>query len=110
MPAGQGELASDAICTAIMDVPGEVDSLEKLTQWMKEHRTMLKNLVATYRATHGKEASSIDMKQFKTLCQKLIHWRQVTMYAGRPCRPVPTFGATYLFRRHELREDEIGNS
>ena len=38
---------------------------------------MLKNLVATYRATHGKEASSIDMKQFKTLCQKLIHWRQV---------------------------------
>ena len=77
MPAGQGELASDAICTAIMDVPGEVDSLEKLTQWMKENRTMLKNLVATYRATHGKEASSIDMKQFKTLCQKLIHWRQV---------------------------------
>lgn len=77
MPAGQGELASDAICTAIMDVPGEVDNVEKLTQWMKENRTMLKNLVATYRATHGKEASSIDMKQFKTLCQKLIHWRQV---------------------------------
>ena len=77
MPAGQGEVASDAICTAIMDVPGEVDNVEKLTQWMKENRTMLKNLVATYRATHGKEASSIDMKQFKTLCQKLIHWRQV---------------------------------
>ena len=77
MPAGQGELASDAICTAIMDVPGEVDNVEKLTQWLKENRTMLKNLVATYRATHGKEASSIDMKQFKTLCQKLIHWRQV---------------------------------
>ena len=31
-----------------MDVPGEVDSLEKLTQWMKENKTMLKDLVATY--------------------------------------------------------------
>ena len=38
---------------------------------------MLKDLVATYRATHGKEASSIDMKQFKTLCQKLIYGRQL---------------------------------
>ena len=77
MPVGQGQLASDAICTAIMDVPGEVDSLERLTQWMKENKTMLKDLVATYRATHGKEASSIDMKQFKTLCQKSIYWRQL---------------------------------